>query len=839
MSFSYPFQRHADAGLCPVPAGLTIIIYQCRHSFHTFTQNKNMKIIKWAGIVLLTIVLISAIAAGGFLQSQKPDYSEDFSLTGLQDEVEVYFDDYAIPHIYAKTDVDAYRTLGYLQAKERLWQMELVRRIAPGRLSEVFGEATLETDKLFRTLGIHQYSVESMRHFDNGMDPEIKELVLAYLDGVNQFIDKGDTPLEFLILGLEKSHFSPIDVYNVLGYMSFSFAMAHKTEPVLTYVLENFGPGLLNDLQVHVDSATTMIASGIGTAGLKEFSINVGKIMNQLPVPAFIGSNSWVVSGAKTKSGQPFFANDPHIGFSQPAVWYEAHLNTPNFETYGYFLGGFPFPQLSHNAHHAIGLTMFENDDIDMYREKQHPDNADEYEYKEEWLEYDSRVEIINVKDAESVNFIVKTTVHGPIVNESLKSLSDKYPVSLWWNFVKHPNHSLEAAYQMTMAKNMDEARKGASLIHGPGLNVMYADRDGNIAWWACAKLPKRPEHVNSKLILDGSSGADEPIGYYDFSENPHAENPDWDYVYSANNQPVVKGQPLHPGYYLPEDRARRIVHLLEGKDNWTADEIKAMQLDVTSDNVPEITASLLMALESSSFSAIEKNAFEVLETWNGGFEIENTAPVIYNKWLYHITYSTFADELGDDLFDVFNGTHIMKRSLQPLFANSASKWWDDVNTTDFSETMTDIVTKAFKQSVEELEQQLGPNTDEWQWGRVHTLEHNHSFSAVPSLKKYFNVGTFPAGGNIETINNLMHRLQPDGTYEVLAGPSTRRVVDFADVAGNSWSILPTGQSGNVMSDHYSDQAEMYAQGEFRRQLLDKEEIVEKAKYKAVILNDE
>ena len=167
---------------------------------------------------------------------------------------------------------------------------------------------------------------------------------------------------------------------------------------------------------------------------------------------------------------------------------------------------------------------------------------------------------------------------------------------------------------------------------------------------------------------------------------------------------------------------------------------------------------------------------------------------------------------MGEELFDVFNGTHLMKRSFQPLFANVTSKWWDDITTPDKTETRQQILTSCFKAAVSELTEQFGDDPQKWQWGEAHTLEHNHSFSAVPSLKEYFNVGPFPMAGNTETINNQHCKLQPDGTYEVFAGPSTRRIVDFADVAGNSWSILPTGQSGNVMSDHYSDQAGMYVE---------------------------
>ena len=793
-----------------------------------------MKLLKRLLLVLILLPLLGIAAGWFYLNSLEPDYNETGRLEGLLDGVEVVYDEFAIPHIYAKNNTDAFRTLGYVHAKDRLWQMELMRRIAPGRLSEVFGEATLETDKMFRMLGLGEYTEESVQHFENKAGQSVKELVLAYLEGVNEYVENGKTPLEFTILGLEKTPFSVADVYNVSGYMAFSFAMAHKTEPILTHILEHHGAAYLNDLMVHVDSNSTIIASGASNVDYEGLSLQVDERVNSLPVPAFIGSNSWVVSGKKTQSGEVLFANDPHIAFSQPAVWYEAHLNAPDLNLYGYWLGCFPFPQLIHTDHHAIGLTMFENDDIDLYREKVNPENPDQYQYKGEWRTFEKREETIRVKDSEAVTITVKSTVHGPVMNDGFSALKDSDPVSMWWVYTKHTNQLLESAFLLGMAKTVEEARLGATMIHAPGLNIMYGDKEGNIAWWSAGKLPQRPEHVNSKLILDGT-GADDPLGYFDFSENPQSENPEWGYVYSANNQSRSPSGRLHPGYYLPEDRARRIVSLLEKKDNWTAEDYQQMLLDVTSENAPEIVASISAGVDQSELSEKEKSVLTILRDWKGDFKKELAAPTVYSKMMYHIAVSTFSDELGKDLFDVFNGTHIMKRSLQPVLANADSKWWDDVNTAGVQESRTDIFNKAVKNTVAELTEQFGGNTDDWQWQKAHTLEHNHSFSAVPSLKKYFNVGPFPMSGNTETINNMHCRLQPDGTYEVFAGPSTRRIVDFANLAGNSWSILPTGQSGNVLSSHYADQSQMFAEGRFRKMLMERSEVEKVERYRSVL----
>lgn len=798
-------------------------------------MNANMmKVLKWIFIGLITLLLIAAIGGWFAWQSASPNYNLDTTLSGLGATVEVYYDEYGIPHIYGDHETDVYRAMGYVHAKDRLWQMELVRRIAPGRLSELFGEATVETDRFFKTLGLTAYSEASVERMNAQMDPHIRSLVEAYIDGINQFIENGETPVEFTILGIEKTPYKKIDLYNVLGYMSFSFAMAHKTEPILSHILEEHGETYLADLMITVDSNSTHILSGTATKEIEALSMGVHQMMDQLPAAPFIGSNSWVVSGAKSKTGKVLFANDPHIGFSQPAVWYEAHLETPNQKIYGYWLAGFPFPQLTHSDHHAIGLTMFENDDIDLFYEKQHPENADQYEYKGEWLTYEQRKEVIKVKDGEDVTLHIKSTVHGPIINDGVKGLAETAPVSMWWTYMLFDNQNVEASYLLGTAQSLEEAQAAASLIHAPGLNIMYGDVEGNIAWWAAAKLPIRPAHVNSKLILDGSTGLDDPLGFYDFSENPQSVNPDWGYVYSANNQSISPSGKRHPGYYLPEDRARRIVELMEQKDDWTTEDYKEMLVDCTSRNAPETSRSMVAAIESANPSAEAVAAKQLLSEWDGQFDVNSVGPTIYNKMVYHVSHDLFADELGEALFDVFNGTHLMKRSFQPLFANEDSPWWDNVGTPDEVETRTMVITRAFEKTVAELVTQLGTDHRTWTWGKVHTLEHNHSFSAVPSLKPYFNVGPFSVAGNSETINNMHIKWNKDGTYAVFAGPSTRRIVDFADVEGNSWSILPTGQSGNVLSEHYQDQAKMFSNGLFRKQLMNADEIKQSSSAKTV-----
>ncbi len=298
-----------------------------------------MKILKKSGLLLLVLVVILAIAGTIFVQTLKPDYSGTKTLVQLENEVQVYYDTYGIPHIYGTTEKDAFRALGYVHAQDRLWQMELLRRIGSGGLSEVFGTDLLETDKFFLALGIDDASMVTVSKLDP--NKEAVQVAQAYLDGVNQFIAEGPTPVEFYFTGIDKSGFTLKDMYNTMGYMAFSFAMAHKTDPFLTNIKDKLGKEYLVDLGIDSTPDSEWIKNYPPTASdavQNTITALVSNALGKLNLPLFEGSNSWVLAPEKTKNGNVIFTNDPHIGFAQPSVWYEAHIETPTYSKYGYHL---------------------------------------------------------------------------------------------------------------------------------------------------------------------------------------------------------------------------------------------------------------------------------------------------------------------------------------------------------------------------------------------------------------------------------------------------------------------------------------------------------------------
>ena len=787
-----------------------------------------MAVLKRILIYILLVIIGLIIGTFIYMQGQKPDYEGTLNLKGLKNKVEVYYDKWGIPHIYAENGHDAYMALGYVHAQERLFQMEMMRRVASGRLAEILGKDLVKTDKFFRSLLLRKIAKESIEaYFDK--NPEIAEAAKAYVEGINQYIDNGSFPVEFVMIGIPKEHFSIEDMYMIAGYMAYTFQAAFKIDPVMEKIRQKLGDKYLEDFALNYIPSTKKIPVFNNIDSSLAFADEIDKIIKGLPVPLLVGSNSWVLSPEKTKSGKVLFANDTHIAYAQPAVWFEAHLVYSGYSIYGNYLAGVPFALLGHNSNIAWGLTMFENDDLDMFYERLNPDNPNQVWFKDHWEDLQIINEKIKVKGDSTIDFTIKVSRHGPIMNEVLANADkNSEPIAVWWAFNQTKSQILEAFYRINHAKKVDEVAYAASLISAPGLNVMYGDKDGNIAWWAAAKLIKRPLHVQAKLILDGASGNDEFLGFYDFKDNPQAVNPPWGYVYSANNQPDTTADILYPGYYAPEDRANRIVNLLKQYKKWDADDIKKMQTDVISNLHPENAKVILHQINKNSLDEFSRKVYDILEKWDGNHQPDNVAPVIYYKLLYNVLKNTFDDELGDDDFGKIVSTHLMERTYPSLFKNENSVWWDNIDTEE-KENRNDIFNKAFAQSVKELKEQLGTNADEWKWGKVHLLEHQHPIGRKGGiLAKIFNVGTFNVFGGNQVINNIDFKINGSGIYKATYGPSQRTIVDFSDL-DNAWSVIPTGQSGRIMSKHYDDQAYLYNTGKYRKQLMDRNDIVKNA----------
>ena len=780
------------------------------------------RIVKTVSIGLGIAVLLVALTGAWYVNSKQPQRSGTMPLAQLQGPVQLRYDERGVAHIRAGSEPDLYRALGYAHAQDRLFQMELLRRLARGELAEVLGPKLVTTDRLFRTLGIRAHADAYAQRMDRN-SPSYAALT-AYLDGINQYQASHPAPLEFDLLGIPKRPFTPQDTIAVAGYLAYSFAAALRTEPAMTFVRDKLGPNYLKvfDLEWH---AKGVDAPGF-VAGLTDTDWQVmnrvaqasQQVLGLAGTPPFMGSNAWAVSGSRTVSGKPLLAGDPHIGFAAPAVWYEAHLSAPGFELYGHHMALVPLALLGHNQRFGWSMTMFQNDDMDLVMEKPNPDNANQVWYQGKWVDLQSREETINVKGEAPVKLTLRRSPHGPIITDAFADNYGKTPVALWWAFLETENPILDAFYQLNRADTLDKARAAASLIHAPGLNVVWANAAGDIGWWAAARLPQRPVGVNPTFLLDGSSAESDKPGFHPFTQNPQEENPARGYVLSANHQPLVASGIQIPGYYHLPDRVQQInSHLRDDRRKWDTTNSQALQLDDQSAYGPRLLKDLLPVLRGLVSEPSERALLDQLAAWDGRHRLDSVAATVFNQLLYSVAHSAMADEMGTVQFKNLLGTRSLDIALPRLVADANSPWWDN-RTTPAVESRAETVKVAWQAALTQLKATLGQNSAEWTWGRAHTLTHGHALGMQKPLDKIFNIGPLPAPGGREIPNALGQSIGP-APWAVTYGPSTRRLIDFAD-ATKSLGINPIGQSGVWFDAHYKDQATRYVQGQYVRQWL-------------------
>ncbi|WP_095057332.1 MULTISPECIES: penicillin acylase family protein [unclassified Pseudomonas] len=775
---------------------------------------------------LALLIVVLAAGASGYLYSKQPSRQGMVELQHLQGSVTVRYDERGVPHIRADNETDLYRALGYVHAQDRLFQMEVLRRLARGELAEVLGPKLLDTDKLMRSLRIRERAETYLANLDK-QSPSFIALQ-AYLDGINQYQDSHAKPVEFDVLGISKRPFTAQDTISIAGYMAYSFAAAFRTEPVLTFVRDQLGPQYLNAFDLDwqpkgVLNGAAPALSGIDWKDLNALARLSEQALADNGLPQFEGSNAWVVAGSRTQSGKPLLAGDPHIRFSAPSVWYEAHLTAPGFELYGHYQALMPFASLGLNRDFGWSITMFQNDDLDLIAEKVNPDNPNQVWYRGKWVDMTSSEQQIAVKGQAPVTLVLRQSPHGPIVNDALGRGVGKTPIAMWWAFLESQNPIIDGFYQLNRADTLAKARGAAAKIQAPGLNVVWANAKGDIGWWAAAQLPKRPAGVRPWFILDGSTAEADKDGFYPFSANPQEENPARGYIVSANFQPVSPTGMEIPGYYNLADRGQELNRQLSDKTvKWNLETSQSLQLGTTTAYGPRLLAPLLPVLREVVSDPAELKLVEQLAQWKGDYPLESTSATVFNQFLFNLADATMHDELGADFFETLLSTRVIDAALPRLAATADSPWWDNRTTLDH-ETRADTVKAAWQASIAHLKTTFGADFTQWQWGNAHTLTHGHPLGQQKPLDRIFNVGPFAAPGSHEVPNNLSAKIGP-APWPVTYGPSTRRLIDFADPA-HSLTINPVGQSGVLLDRHVDDQSEAYIEGVYFQAHLNDEEV--------------
>lgn len=812
----------------------------------------------------LGLAALSALVAGAWLahraRASLPRLDGEVAAPALRAPVRIVRDDWGVPHIHADSETDAYFALGYVTAQERLFQMELLRRIARGETAEILGPWLAPVDALVRSFRLAPKAEEFYSAHAND-DPAVRAASEAYAAGINHRMAVEPLPVEFALLGIPARPFTPVDSLTIAAILPITFAEGLRGDPLKSMLLERH-PGLPIDLLFPgYDLEDPPVTVMEGAAEAREFlrgqALETPRLETRgseagdaAPLAALepvftmlrglrpalgvgLGSNSWVLAGHRTASGKPILASDPHIAMTNPGVWFEARLNYPGVDLYGYFLPLIPFALIGHSADHAWALTMLENDDVDIYRETFHPEDPGRVLHRGAWT--DARVETstIRVRLGRDRQCTVRTTPRGPVVTDLMRALLgyEGPDLSLSWVWQHLEYTDLLAFHRIPRARGVAEFEEAVALITSPGLNISYADADGNIAWWAAGRIVIRPEGVDPKIILDGGSGAHEILGYVPFEMNPRLINPPSGVIVSANNLPTVK--PVGPvrrleGYWQPSDRAARIKTLLAGRDNWDLASLQAVQTDDHSAVGLEIArlVSGLLAPRAEALDPAAQAALRHLAAWDGNHPVDSVGASVYQMTKDMIFKHALEDELGD-LLETYAALADSWQFFKHLVVAPDLPFWDDLRTPE-RETREDIVRAAFDEAVARLRAELGNDPGAWTWGRLHTIPHTHPLGLVPGLGRFFNLGPVPAPGGDELVNNLL--VAGIGDFRAMGGPSTRRLIDYGDPA-NALSVLPTGNSGHFLSPHYGDQVDLYARNGYRPVRFTPEQLAEHGRH--------
>lgn len=826
----------------------------------------------------LLVIIIPAFFAIGLLfnnLSQRSFYptSGKVAVTGLKQQARVYFDDYGVPHIMAQNEEDAYFIMGYLHAQDRLFQMDLSRRVAEGRLSEIFGPRALDFDKLFRTIGIGRFCYS----WYNNISPKSKQLLETYTKGVNKFIDTyyQNPPVEFDALNYRPEPWKPEHSLMLGRLMAWDLNIAWYTDYILGEVVNKVGLEKTSDIfpdtnltifkkppPVTEEDTTESKADETGSIEyLKDVSLLGRDLFNTNEAyrkflsinGSHTGSNSWVISGDKSAYGKPILANDPHLALQAPSRWYEVHLKGGDLNVRGMSFPGIPGIVIGNNKFISWGLTNLMNDDNDFIILNRDTSDNNKYLYAGETNTLDSIKEIIYVKDSVELEYFVKTTKIGPVVSDlKTRGFADLPPgdddplkgklMTFRWTGFEQSDEVL-CFYNINMSKDWESFTNSLKDFCAPAQNFLYADIYGNIGYHAAGKIPIRKTQDNNSYVYPMA----EPLewtGFVEFENLPSVYNPKEGYIVTANTNPFEWIKESKEKYYIsylwePASRFNKIKEFLDSKTIFDFDDFRLMQNSFESPYAREISKYIPLAYSGSSVSDHSLNwCIERFKNWNGDMESNESIGLVYNTFLVFLIKNIYQDELGNDVFaDFLSIQNLPYRSLELMLKQNENHWFDNINTSD-KETKSDIIRKSLEQSIEYLKTKFtNPDINTWHWGELHKLKITHPLGSVAALDKTFNIGPFNIGGDQTSPNNTEYHFKQviaESNYNVVVGASMRMIVNTADIE-HPFTVNSTGQSGQPINPNYKDQTRMWMFAEYKNCTMNELEMLDK-KYKILTL---
>ena len=818
--------------------------------------------LKWLGWGLLAGVVLGTAAAGGafvWLRGSLPQIDGERTLSGLVAPLEVIRDAHGIPHITAGSEEDALFALGFVHAQDRMWQMEMNRRIGEGRLAEVLGSDALDTDRLLRVLGLHHRAKASLGHFR----PATNRRIAAYVRGVNAWIETrtGPLPPEFLVLGFEPEPWSAVDSALVPKIMSLDLAREWTRDRMRLRLLKVLPTDRIVDFytpyradkprgvvpaQVRASSSPAWTSRAAverplhsaavktpwdglfrtGTAGWDgPFPIGTADVDRNASraLPAFaspgghLGSNNWAVDGTRTASGKPLLANDPHLGLTAPSVWYLAHLSWPGVDVVGATLPGMPGVVLGHNGRVAWGFTNTGPDVQDLFVESVDPLDESRYLAPDGWRAFEVRRERIRVKDGEDVVLEVRESRHGPVLGDMEREPGDRdrsdQVLALAWTALREDDLTLQAALGLPHARDWERFVANVRDFHSPQQNITYADVDGNIGFLAPGLIPIRRGHRDERpgtMPRLGWEASHDWQGFVPFEELPRVYNPPGGVIVTANHQVVPDGYPHHLTFeWAGGYRAQRIMERLAEREHHDVASFRVLQQDRTSLFARALLPRLRSVAVPAAGGEIAVRARALLDVWDGSMDPDRPEPLVFHAWVWEFARLVSADELGPHQRDAWG----RKGPFVQRVLEERGVWCDDVDTASV-ETCDEMLARALVVAMDRVAGDHGDDPDTWRWGDEHIAIAEHRPFADTPLAPLFNLSG-PAPGSIYAVNAFSFSpLEDERPFTATHGPGFRAIYDLADLE-HSLFMQSTGQSGNVLSPWYRSFEQGWRGGEY------------------------
>ena len=789
---------------------------------------------RWLARATAALLLLSALALGlayCYLRQSLPQLEGSTPAPGLRAPVDVLRDTWGIPHIFAVTQADAAYGLGYVHAQDRLWQMEMNRRIGSGRLAEILGPAALDTDRFLRTLGVRRSAQANLSRLDS----ETREVLLAYAAGVNAFLATDPVlPVEFPLTGARPEPWSPVDSIVWVKMMAWDLGgnwrnellrmRLAKTLPLAR--IEEFLPPYPGDTALRIRDLQELYGS-LEKEALQLAQADAERLLAMAPpeLPEGAGSNNWVVAGSRSATGKPLLANDPHLGLTAPAVWYFAHLHTPDSNLIGATLPGVPIVTLGRNERMAWGYTNTGPDVQDLYLEKL--DSGGGYLTPDGPQPFTLVRETIKVKGAEDVRLEVRLSRHGPIISDVAKAALDAtprgYALAFAWTALAEDDPTIRASIKIGRAANWQDFLAAAAKFNAPQQNMLYADIDGNIGYIAAGRVPvrKRENDLRGLAPAPGWEVKYDWAGFIPFEEPPQSFNPPSGRLWTANEKIVAPGyKHFITSEWQPPYRSERIGALLDATPKHDSASFARMHADVLSLAMREALPYLPATTPRSEDA---RKALAMLSRWNAHTTRDAAEPLIIAAWWRELTKRIYADELGE----AFNPNwHPRAQFILNVLANrnGQSRWCDDIRTSA-TETCAQQLALSLEAALADLRKRYGANIAAWRWGEAHQARHEHRpLGKQPLLARIFDFSVASAG-DAYTPNVGQHYLYDESApYANRHAPSLRAIYDLSDPE-KSLFIHSGGQSGNRLSPHYKAFSQAWADGEYIPMITERRKI--------------